>query len=844
MITALQNFISKQSKVLFPVLLLVIIVSFVLYLSQGSSVFDLLPDPNREKRVLYGVDLNHPDERRIVTMSNRVSADFGAIISPSAEAFEKADRQFLENLQRQIQNALQSDQENMDRNVIQQLFGFMQQWPNLPKSIKLREIARSGMDDFEFMESSAQSKISLDGQADAWGFMPLSVNHPKINTRFNEFLGRLDRGLANDENRTRAMQFVGRSRGFSPVDIETILYSQFRAQLVDQTYSQGGFSLSKEAELDLHGEQFAWDAEALSLRVEDLNLSDPALGSISLNEDTKEGSSLKISYGNKSLSFEFSEDEKEKNGSRVFVNIKDSLKESLVALKSAIDLEDFGVESEIVGESIQLTPKRLNLPVPKPMLMTENAGISISETLEKDLLAYHSANRDSLTFSEPARTYATAIVFQSKDHLQLPPAPDEARMVAYFERNKDQFSIPVDEIDNNSSQDAKGAKGPVGPSDSNVSEANSSIPAELELDLLAELGKDENDSELREVSFEEVKDQVRQRIIDGDRIDAERYAENAAKEAAFKFLDEINELQDILRSKYSSYQQRRNSTELSALLTQPKIKLKSISFADRDMPMQGAILGLEMRESERRMNKQPLEEVKSLNERNFFTRSVRKARDGFVVFVFDRATESGPGDYSTASFSDLYKGYADQLKTEQLLAYADKMFSALNDQNASVSNLGIRVVVERKSTVSVRASFDSENNSLGRNLTSLQDERSQISDSERDGNATEEQLAKKLVLDDEIEKIREQQAMLNRQRSLAVRLVEACENLSPDEKWEELERSDSEVIFVRSKGVYTIRSKDQSVEQISERVFDLEMARSEESRGELVEDLIQKGFTQ
>ena len=88
MITALQNFISKQSKVLFPVLLLVIIVSFVLYLSQGSSVFDLLPDPNREKRVLYGVDLNHPDERRIVTMSNRVSADFGAIISPSAEAFE------------------------------------------------------------------------------------------------------------------------------------------------------------------------------------------------------------------------------------------------------------------------------------------------------------------------------------------------------------------------------------------------------------------------------------------------------------------------------------------------------------------------------------------------------------------------------------------------------------------------------------------------------------------------------------------------------------------------------------------------------------------------------------
>ena len=81
-----------------------------------------------------------------------------------------------------------------------------------------------------------------------------------------------------------------------------------------------------------------------------------------------------------------------------------------------------------------------------------------------------------------------------------------------------------------------------------------------------------------------------------------------------------------------------------------------------------------------------------------FTRSVRKAREGFVVFMFDRVTESGPGAYSTASFSDLYKGYADQLKSEQLLEYADKMFSAFSDQNASVSDLGLRVVVEREST--------------------------------------------------------------------------------------------------------------------------------------------------
>ena len=53
----------------------------------------------------------------------------------------------------------------------------------------------------------------------------------------------------------------------------------------------------------------------------------------------------------------------------------------------------------------------------------------------------------------------------------------------------------------------------------------------------------------------------------------------------------------------------------------------------------------------------PLEEVEGLNERAFFTRSVRKARDGYIVFVLDRKTDAGPGKYDQATFRDLYNGY-------------------------------------------------------------------------------------------------------------------------------------------------------------------------------------------
>ena len=50
------------------------------------------------------------------------------------------------------------------------------------------------------------------------------------------------------------------------------------------------------------------------------------------------------------------------------------------------------------------------------------------------------------------------------------------------------------------------------------------------------------------------------------------------------------------------------------------------------MNVQAMVLGLEKRESERRANKEALSEVSQLTEKLFFTRSVRKTRDGYAVF--------------------------------------------------------------------------------------------------------------------------------------------------------------------------------------------------------------------
>ena len=136
-------------------------------------------------------------------------------------------------------------------------------------------------------------------------------------------------------------------------------------------------------------------------------------------------------------------------------------------------------------------------------------------------------------------------------------------------------------------------------------------------------------------------------------------------------MNEINSLQDLLRNKYSAYADLRKSTELTEF--QNTKQSHNLKFSAKDMAMQGAILGLETRESERRLNKQPLEEVQALGEKSFFTRSVRKSRSGYVVFLFDKSVESGPGKYENASFKDLYQGYADKFKGDALLKRADQL---------------------------------------------------------------------------------------------------------------------------------------------------------------------------
>ena len=826
MITAIQNFISRKGKLVFLPLLAVIIVAFVLYLAQGASVFDFLPDPNRERRDFYGVNLNDPDENRKLSVYNRAASDFGALVAPLPEAMQKADARFMENLQAQVQAAFRANREDIDQAALQRMFGFMQSWPNLPNSYKIREIARAGVYDNEFSQSSIEAKIIMDYFANEWGFLPLNLNDPQLNTHFSTFVEALDPTLSNEENRTRAFAFVGQRNGVPVRHLESILYSHFRAHQVDRSFSQLGLALNKEGELDLHSSGFAWDADLFSVKQDDLGLEDPAMFKISLNTKPQENDRLSINNGSKSRDFVFVKEAKDSNGTEVFVKLGDNVGACLGSLSEALEQAGLGFSIDRKKDHLLMTPLREGLAAKYPEVSSSSDGVIVEDMLENELEVFHDERKEDDLFAEPARTFASAVIFSPKKFLSLPPEPDEARMRSYFERNRFEFESPLPPP-----LDADGAKGPVGTKDSNGSVEAGTLAL---VDLNA---SDLNQTVAQQISFEDVKEQVRQRILDGDRIDAEREAEDLAKEKALDLLDSLNELGDRLRTKYGSYGQRRNSPEFKKLLAGEDSTVRPITFSQSEMVVQGRVLGLERRESEKRMNREPLAEVAGLNERIFFTRSIRKSRDGFVVFVLDRKTEQSPGSFDRASFSLLYREFADKRKSDAFSDRTELVLQSMREGNESAYGSGHLISVDAKDGAGLRASYDSQSRSITGRLTQLESEREEITNADRDSNATASQIERKKEIDLAIEELRDEQSELNQERVLAVRLVEACSGLEANAQWTELERTGEEAIFVRLRGVYSMRSKNTEFSETTDRVSDLELARAERSRDQILKSL-------
>ena len=153
---------------------------------------------------------------------------------------EVADQSYIEGLQQQMQAAFRANPEEIDQEALQRMFQYMQ-WPNFSRDFKIREIARSGAYDTEFLDQSIKARVALEGQADSWDLLPLQINHPGINSEFIKFLTSIDPSLESESNRTSVLSMVGSRFGMTGTELESVLYSSFRDMLIDRIYAQQGF---------------------------------------------------------------------------------------------------------------------------------------------------------------------------------------------------------------------------------------------------------------------------------------------------------------------------------------------------------------------------------------------------------------------------------------------------------------------------------------------------------------------------------------------------------------------------------------------------------------------------
>ncbi len=801
MITSLQNFISTKGKFVFVLLLFLVVVSFVLYLSQGSSVFDLFPDPNRERKEFFGYDWNDPEQRRSLRVASRVAADFGAVVSPGGEALSGAEESYVQALQARMQNAFKANPEEVDQQALQSLFSYMQAWPNFPDDAKAREIARSGTYDQKFMQAVIEAKVALDGQADNWGFLPLNLNHPAINARFSEYLANLGPGMEDELNRTRSLGFVGQRHGLSGQGVESVLYDSFRTRQVEGIYRSRGYALPEEVRVDLRAVEFAWDGEVAELRADDLTFDQPTWISFEILSLPKKGDSITLNYGSKNRRFVFVDNPADANGSDRFVRIGTKPVQALSNLKESIDAEDFGLVSRSSEKNILgLAPLANRLPRKFPVVRSNSDAIKLNQLLKEDFSKYHEDRKNEAPFAEEPRTFASALIFSTQSFLVEPPAPDEARLRSYFDRNQLDFL-----------------------------KAPEASPTE-----------DENGSEAEPVtmSFEEARDEVLRKITEQDKADALRDAELLARDAALELLDSLNGLGEGTKAKYPNYQELRKSTEFSSLIERSGARAQKIAFSQKEMSSQAMVLGLERRESERQNNREPLEEVRSLNDRMFFTRSIRKSRDGFVVFVLDMKTERMPGSFEKASFADLYKGLTAERASNFFSEKADQSLAALMDASDKSEMAGKvrRFGVKARSARLARAGYDAKSRVLRSRVEKLEKERNDLSSADANASGNQQSMD---ALDKRLVSLRKQIEVLGEERGAISRLLEKAPSMEVDGVWKELERSEDRAVFARLTGVYSLRSEESSVDDLAQRKNQIEAVRGQEVRDSLLRDLIE-----
>jgi len=291
----------------------------------------------------------------------------------------------------------------------------------------------------------------------------------------------------------------------------------------------------------------------------------------------------------------------------------------------------------------------------------------------------------------------------------------------------------------------------------------------------------------------------------------------------------LNTDSDKLQKKFPDFQKFRNSEDFQNLLNSSGAVLRKISFSASDMNVQTMVLGLEKRASEQRSGKNPLEEVDSLDERKFFTRSVRKSRNGHTVFILDRKTPSSFSGFSELDYGLVCSEYLRDLKVSQFNLKVDEIKKKLAAQESFTDPALKRYSFDAKNERSARALFDAKQRSLRAKID-------QIQEGEREPNGDDPKLSKKAQ--GKIDQLNKELEDLRKESEAVREILQGADSLAVNDGWVELKRTEDQALIGLITEVYSTRGKDLEADQRTSLQSNLEFTRAMISRDEVYRELI------
>lgn len=218
-----------------------------------------------------------------------------------------------------------------------------------------------------------------------------------------------------------------------------------------------------------------------------------------------------------------------------------------------------------------------------------------------------------------------------------------------------------------------------------------------------------------------------------------------------------------------------------------------------------------------------------MNEVKFFTRSVRKSRNGYVVFLLDRKTDQQPIEFNDLEFSILCQKYANDLKNTQFTTKVDQIKEKLLSNPESRDPYLTKYRFEAKNQFTVRSSIDSKQRALRAKIEKLENAQTDVSKTEK---------PQKAKVQKQLSKLRSQLESLTNERTAVMKVLEKAETLAVDNSWIELERNQGSAVFGSLSRVYSVRGKQIEDEQKETMSTNLELSRAMLARDGVIKDLL------